>query len=96
MIIHTVAFKLKYPSGSVEEQDFFEAARKLASIPGVQKFTSLKQISAKNKFDFGLSMEFDSQTQYDAYSAHPDHTRFIQQYWLKDVTDFMEIDYEPL
>jgi hypothetical protein len=41
-------------------------------------------------------MEFESQQLYDAYSSHPGHQQFIQQYWVKYVQDFLEIDYEPL
>ena len=46
MIIHPVAFKRNYSRGSVEEQEFLAAARKLASIPGVRKFTCLIQVSS--------------------------------------------------
>ena len=96
MIRHSVIFKLKVPKNSAEEKNFLDAAKKLATIPGVQNFESLKQTSKKNKFDYGLSMEFASQQLYDAYSSHPDHVQFIKQYWLKYVEDFLEIDYEPL
>jgi hypothetical protein len=47
-IRHTVTFKLKHPEGSPEEQDFLNAAKKLAKIPGIEKFECLKQISKKN------------------------------------------------
>ena len=96
MIRHSVIFKLKCLKDSPEEKDFLDVAKKLAAIPGVQNFESLKQTSKKNKFDYGLSMEFASQQLYDVYSSHPDHVQFIQQYWLKYVEDFLEIDYEPL
>jgi hypothetical protein len=33
-IRHSVIFKLKHPKGSAEERDFFNAAKKLAAIPG--------------------------------------------------------------
>jgi hypothetical protein len=96
MIRHTVVFKLKHPLKSPETNEFFTAAKKLAAIPGVQKFECLKQISPKNNFDFGLAMEFDNTTQYGQYNNHPDHVQFLQAYWLKCVDDFLEIDYEPL
>jgi hypothetical protein len=96
MIRHTVVFKLKSPNNSLEEQNFLNAAKKLANFPGVKNFESLKQTSKKNNFDFGLSMEFASQKLYDEYSNNPDHVQFIQEYWLKYVADFLEIDYEPL
>ncbi|GAB4005534.1 Dabb family protein [Spirosoma migulaei] len=96
MITHTVFFSLNYPNGSVDEQNFFAEARKLAAIPGVLNFACLKQISPKNNFDFGLSMKFATQALYDAYTNHPDHTEFVQHNWLTGVADFMEIDYEEL
>ena len=96
MIRHTVIFKLKHSSNSSEEKDFLNAMKRLANIPGVQHFQCLKQTSQKNNFDFGLSMEFANQKQYDDYSNHPDHTQFIQKYWIKNVEDFLEIDYRPL
>lgn len=96
MIHHSVIFKLKVPPNSTEEKQFLTAAKKLADIEGVQQFEVLKQVSKKNNFDFGLSMEFDNQQSYDAYSRHPEHVQFIQDYWLQYVEDFLEIDYEPL
>lgn len=96
MTRHSVIFKLKVPQKSAEEKEFLDEAKKLANIPGVQNFECLKQTSKKNKFDYGLSMEFANQQLYDAYSNHVDHVQFIQQYWLNYVEDFLEIDYEPL
>ncbi len=96
MIFHSVFFKLKHNLGSLEETRFLEAAKKLADIPGVRHFQVLKQTSAKNKFEFGLLMEFTDQITYDVYSDHPEHAHFLQQFWMKDVEDFLEIDYEQM
>jgi hypothetical protein len=96
MIRHTVVFKLKDQISSLEKKNFFINIKKLVTIPGVKKFECLKQISKGNSFDFGLSMEFDNSTLYDQYSDHPQHSQFLEQYWLKDVEDYMEIDFEPL
>jgi hypothetical protein len=93
-IRHTVAFKLKHPKGSAEEKDFLIAIGKLADIPGVEKFECMKQISKKNKYEFGVSMEFANQQAYDKYNTHPDHVAFVQNRWLREVEDFLEIDYE--
>lgn len=93
MIVHSVFFKLKHPAGSVAEQRFMEQTRELRNIPGVNNFQVLNEISPKNPFTFGLSMEFADQTAYDAYSNHPDHVRYVQEIWLKEVDDFQEIDY---
>lgn len=97
MIQHSVIFKLKQGlTGSAEEALFWEAAKKLANISGVQNFQCLKQISPKNGFEYGLAMEFADQQTYDHYSNHPEHVQFIKQFWLKDVEDFLEIDYVAL
>lgn len=58
MIRHTVAFKLIHPKNSPEEKAFLGAIVKLSAIPGVTNLELLKQTSRKNKFDYGLSMEF--------------------------------------
>lgn len=96
MIQHTVAFKLKHEPGSAGEKEFLAAAAELKNIPGVREFEMLRQISKKNGFDFGISMKFETQESYNAYSGHPDHELFIKEYWLKGVEDFLEIDYIPL
>ncbi|WP_435354862.1 Dabb family protein [Emticicia sp. SJ17W-69] len=93
MIRHSVILKLKSDLGLEEKQAFFDAVDKLAVIPNVQKFEVLKQISTKNKFEYGISMEFDNQEQYDFYSNHAEHQAFIQNFWIKSVEDFLEIDY---
>ena len=57
-IRHTVVFRLRRPEGSPEEAAFLEAAGALAEIPGVEAFEALREVSPKNDFRFGLSMEF--------------------------------------
>lgn len=96
MIRHTVVFRLKHAAGSAAEQDFLAAARQLAAIPGVERFESLRQVSAKNPFTFGLSMEFADAEAYRVYSEHPDHVRFVEQRWIPEVAEFLEIDYTRL
>ena len=96
MIRHTVAFRLKHPQGSPEESDFLKAACALSAIDGVDNFECLRQVSSKNDFTYGLSMEFDSQAEYDYYNQHPEHTKFVAERWLKEVEDFLEIDYVPV
>lgn len=96
MIRHTVVFKLKYPIGSPEEKEFMNAAGVLAKIPVVHNFESLRQISKKNDFDYGFSMEFDSKQAYEEYNQNPDHVKFVETYWVKFVDKFLEIDYEPM
>jgi hypothetical protein len=95
MIRHTVVFKLKHEAGSENELNFLRAAQKLAEIPSVNNFECLQQVSEKNNFDFGLSMEFTSQEGYLAYNEHPDHIQFVETLWIPEVVEFMEIDYIP-
>ena len=96
MIRHSVILKLKSDISSANKKAFFDAVDKLSTIPNVQKFEVLRQISPKNRFEYGISMEFDTQEQYDIYSNHPDHIAFIQNFWMKSVQDFLEIDYERI
>ncbi len=96
MIRHTVVFKLKYPAGSPDEQLFLAEAAKLSGISGVHNFETLRQVSAKNDFEYGLSMEFETLEAYQAYNHHPEHKYFVETYWMAAVEKFLEIDYEPL
>ena len=93
MIRHTVVFTLKHSAGSNEEQAFLRNARILADIPGVEKFEQLRQVSPKNDYAFGFSMEFADQAAYSAYDGHPDHVAFVRDRWVPEVAKFLEIDY---
>jgi heme-degrading monooxygenase HmoA len=94
-IRHTVVFTLSHPEGSPAEADFLAAARALAAIPGVEEFQLLRETSPKNTYRYGISMEFAGPAAYAAYNEHPDHVRFVNERWLAEVTDFLEVDYEP-
>lgn len=96
MIRHTVAFTLKHAAGSAEEGAFLRDAKILAAIPGVEKFEQLRQVSPKNGYAFGFSMEFADQTAYSAYDRHPDHVAFVRDRWVPEVARFLEIDYVPV
>jgi Stress responsive A/B Barrel Domain len=90
---HTVAFTLVHEEGSAEERDFLEAAEQLATIPGVEAFELLAEVSPKNGYGFGILMESADRAAYDRYNEHPDHIRFVQQRWLAEVSEFLELDY---
>jgi hypothetical protein len=96
VIRHTVSFRLVHPSGSAAEQEFLDAGAALAAIPGVQHFEQLRQVSGRNDFSFGFSMEFADRAAYESYNAHPVHTAFVAQRWVPEVADFLELDYQPL
>jgi Stress responsive A/B Barrel Domain len=92
-IRHTVSFTLDHPEGSVAELDFLEAAEQLAAIPGVEAFELLAEVSPKNGYRFGISMEFADRTTYERYNEHPDHVRFVEERWVPEVSAFLELDY---
>jgi hypothetical protein len=92
-IRHTVSFRLRHPAGSDAERDFIKAAEELSQIPGVEGFDILEEVSPKNGFRFGISMEFADVGAYETYNRHPDHVRFVEERWLNEVEDFLEIDY---
>lgn len=96
MIRHTVIFVLKHAHGSLQEKAFLRDAQVLAEIPGVEKFERLRQVSKKNDYEFGFSMEFKDQAAYEAYNNHPKHEKFVEDRWKREVERFLEIDYEAL
>lgn len=96
MIRHTVAFRLKHPTGSPEETSFLEAGTALAGIPGVEKFEQLRQVSPKNDFHFGYSMEFADAAAFQVYNDHPVHVAYVRDRWVPEVEAFAETDYVRL
>jgi hypothetical protein len=93
-IRHTVVFTLKHPEGSEAEGDFLAAAAALAAIEGVEDWELLRETSPKNGYRYGISMEFADRAAYDAYNDHPEHVAFVNERWLSEVEEFLEIDYE--
>lgn len=96
MIRHTAVFRLKHAGGSAAERDFLAANRALKAIPGVNAFEILRQVSPKNDFTFGVSMEFADDAAYQGYNNHPAHVAFVRDRWVPEVAAFMEIDYVVL
>lgn len=96
MIRHTVAFNLKFPKGSTEENEFLKASKILATLPSVHNFGTFRETSKKNEFDYFFYMEFESMEGYEEYNNHPDHVEFVNTYWVNYVDKFIEIDYEPI
>ncbi len=95
-IRHAVVFELRHAPGSSEEADFLSAAEGLRGIPGVEAFEVVREVSPKNGYRLGISMEFADGDAYAAYNDHPDHVRFVQERWLAEVSEFLEIDYAAL
>ena len=95
-IRHAVVFTLTHPEGSAEEADFLDAIVRLEAIPGVEAFELMNEVSPKNDYRYGLTMEFADQSAYTAYNEHPDHVAFVADRWDAEVTAFLEIDTSAL
>jgi len=92
-IRHSVAFALHHTEGSAEEATFLDALRALAAIPGVEAFEVMTEVSPKNPYRHGVSMEFADRATYEAYNAHPHHVAFVTELWESEVAEFLEIDF---
>ncbi len=91
-IRHSVIFSLAHPEGSEREREFLEAIAALSSIAGVEAFELMREVSPKNRYRFGLTMEFPDRAAYQAYNEHPAHVGFVSARWDSEVSDFLEID----
>ena len=63
-------------------------------VPGVEAFEVLREVSPKNAFVHGLSMEFADRAAYRPTTSTPSTSAFVRDRWLAEVADFLEIDYE--
>ena len=95
-IRHAGIFNFKATVSESQKHAFFVALKALEEISGVEKMEVSRQTSSKNKFKYEFSMEFASNEVYQAYSIHPQHDAFVNDYFIPLVEDFMEIDTEQL
>lgn len=94
MIEHTVVFRLIHPDGSPEETAFLEEGRSvLTSIPGVEDFAVMRQVSPKSPMVWQFRMRFADRDAYEAYDAHPSHVDFVARRWVPEVAEFQELDF---
>jgi len=94
-IQHMVIFNLMHQNDSDEASKFIkDGTRILTGIPVVKNFQAFNQVSKKNTYAYGFSMVFANQNDYTTYNNHPDHVDFVQNRWMKEVNDFLEIDFE--
>ena len=94
-IKHMVIFNLQYEKGSAQANEFLEDSQRiLSTIPVVHHFQVLKQVSIKNDYDYGFSMIFRNRIDYEVYNNHPHHVAFVDKRWNKEVSRFLEIDFE--
>jgi hypothetical protein len=91
-IRHSVVFTPTHAPGSAEEADLLAAIGRLEAIPGVEAFELMREVSPKNDYRYGLTMEFADGSAYQAYNEHPEHVAFVEQRWDREVAAFLEID----
>jgi len=90
-----VIFNLIYEKESPETIKFLtDGKRLLTSIPVVKGFRVYCQTSSKNGYNFGFSMIFKNERDYETYNNHPIHKSFVADRWVKEVSDFLEIDFK--
>ncbi|MCD7975994.1 MAG: Dabb family protein [Tannerellaceae bacterium] len=41
-------------------------------------------------------MKFRNQEEFDTYSNHPDHNKFVEERWDTEVTRFQESDFQSI
>jgi hypothetical protein len=93
-VMHTVIFDLKHPAGSSEADKFLsDGHRILTAVPGVRNYQAYRQCSPKNDYQYGFMMTFGSLSDMEAYTAHPEHCRFVKERWDTEVTRFQESDF---
>lgn len=94
-IQHSVIFDLKHDKDSAAALAFLKDGKRiLQAIPVVKQFQVFTQVSPKNDFDFGFSMVFSGEADYEKYNNHPDHVAFVEERWKKEVSRFLEIDFK--
>jgi hypothetical protein len=92
-IRHMVIFVLKHDPESQQTRQFLADARDtLSAIPVVKSFEVFRQVSPKNRYQFGFSMDFAGDEEYRTYNEHPAHVEFVENRWAVEVADFLEID----
>ena len=97
MIRHTVVFNINHATGKIKEKAIFRDAKAaLEDIPGVENFEVLRQTNGAADYRFALTMEFADQAAYDRYNKHAKRVKFVNDRWEREVSRFLEVDYEPL
>jgi hypothetical protein len=95
-IKHMVIFSLQYEVDSAQTDHFLKKSKEiLETISYVENFEVFRQVSTKNDFPFGFSMEFIDNEAYTAYNAHPVHVDYVNNIWNQEVDRFLEIDFVP-
>lgn len=98
MITHVVLFWTEKPHGETRDR-LLEAARSLATIPGVQNFrcgtpVSSPRAAVDESFAVAISMDFETAEALDIYQKHPIHQTFVQDFVKPLAGRFIVYDFQ--
>jgi hypothetical protein len=96
VIEHLVLFKVKAEAAPADSTTMMQELRKLKEhIPEIQEITCGVNTSNRNQgFTHGLLVRVRSQSDLEAYLAHPEHQRVAAQYIRPIIESVIVVDYE--
>lgn len=84
------AFRLKHETGSEAETEFLREYSALGSVPGVENFELMREITPKewSTCEWVVMWEFADLAAHTAFHEHPAHHKFVAEYWNTGVAEF--------
>jgi len=84
------AFRLNHEPGSEAEADFLREYVALGSLPGVENFELMREITPPewSTCEHVVMMEFADLAANEAFHAHPAVIRFVTERWDAEVAEF--------
>ena len=97
MLRHAVGVNLKYEKDEPRVKEFFKAAKQmLATIPQVQAYTHYVVRNPECGYQYGFVLDFESEETWLQYCEHPNNLKFSEEYWDRDVADYLFFNLAPL
>ncbi|CAG8631802.1 3188_t:CDS:2 [Paraglomus brasilianum] len=95
-VIHVVLLKFKPDANETAIKETLEEAIALKNnIPGILRYSAGSNFSNRSQgFTHGLVVEFEGKQELEAYSGHPIHVQYKQNYIAKYVEDVVAFDME--
>lgn len=96
MIEHLVLLKMKPDASAEEAEKMITGLKSLPqSIPAIREFTCGRNTSDRSQgFTHGLLVRFESAADLEAYVAHPEHKRVVDECLGPVLDDVIVVDYE--
>jgi hypothetical protein len=95
MIRHIVLFRWNEDASTEARDETITAFRELAGVVPGRDLQVGTDIAGRGSFDWGLTCDFESKDEVQAYSAHPAHQAAISTYIKSHVQPAMEVlDFE--